>query len=55
MKVTIGLSNDVLLRVDREAKTQGLNRTDLIRTALDDYLLEQEYARAYRSKAGKDA
>ncbi len=49
-KILVSLSNDTLKRVDREVKKQGLTRTDIIRAALDDYLLDKEYARAYQKR-----
>jgi len=50
-KILLGLSDKVLKRVDREAKAQNLTRTDIIRAALDEYLLDKEYARAYQKES----
>jgi len=52
-KILLSLTNETLKRIDREAKNQKLTRTDIIRAALDEYLLDKEYARAYQKQPKK--
>ena len=53
-KILLSLTNETLKRIDREAKNQKLTRTDIIRAALDEYLLDKEYARAYHDLRAAD-
>jgi metal-responsive CopG/Arc/MetJ family transcriptional regulator len=45
MKTNVGISNDLLVAVDRLAQRLDIPRNDLVRKALERYL-EQEGARA---------
>jgi hypothetical protein len=45
-KILLNIHPALLKRVDGEAKHQRLTRTDLIRVALEDYLLGKSYERA---------
>lgn len=50
-KITIILPDDLLNRIDEQAKKENRTQSEFIRRALDRYLLEQEF----RGEVNRDA